>query len=124
MASLRDLVSVGDFGRTGLPGMFSLAAPDRIREALTVAGFTGVAVRQVEAYGEWGHGAADVAEFVLGTGPGRHLMEQAAEPTRAQARRALTDHLRAHEAADGTVRLLSTSWLVAADRPMPPGGDD
>ncbi|WP_394298530.1 hypothetical protein [Streptomyces rimosus] len=51
-------------------------------------------------------------------------MEQAAEPTRARARRTLTDHLRVHEAADGTVRLLSTSWLVTADRPMPPGGDD
>ncbi|WP_394325206.1 MULTISPECIES: hypothetical protein [Streptomyces] len=68
-ASLRSLVPVGDFGRTGLPGMFCLAAPDRIREVLTGAGFTGVAVRQVEAYGEWGRGAADAAEFVLGTGP-------------------------------------------------------
>ncbi|CAM5582629.1 hypothetical protein DF17_01630 [Streptomyces rimosus] len=56
MASLRGLVPVGGFGRAGLPGMFSLAAPDRIRDVLTGAGFTGVAVRQVEAYGEWGHG--------------------------------------------------------------------
>ncbi|KWT61636.1 methyltransferase [Streptomyces albus subsp. albus] len=124
MASLRGLVPVGDFGRPGLPGMFSFAAPDRIREVLTAAGFTNIAVRQVEAYGEWGHGAADAAEFVLGTGPGRHLMEQATEPTRTQVRRTLTEHLRAHEAADGTVRLLSTSWLVTADRPVPPGGDD
>ncbi|WP_399200024.1 hypothetical protein [Streptomyces sp. WAC 06725] len=61
---------------------------------------------------------------MLGAGPGRHLMEQATEPTRARARRTRTGHLRAHEAADGTVRLLSTSWLVTADRPMPPGGDD
>ncbi|WP_030675718.1 class I SAM-dependent methyltransferase [Streptomyces rimosus] len=120
VASLRDIVPVGDFGRPGLPGMFSLAAPDRIREVLTAAGFTGVAIRQVEAYGEWGHGAADAAEFVLGTGPGRHLMEQADAPARTRARRTLTEHLRAHEAADGTVRLLSTSWLVTADRPAGP----
>ncbi|MEV0122147.1 class I SAM-dependent methyltransferase [Streptomyces sp. NPDC050703] len=117
MASLRDVLPVGDFGRPGLPGMFSLAAPDRIRAVLTAAGYTGIGVDRVQAYGTWGHGAADAAAFLLGTGPGRHLMEQADAPTRSRARRTLTDHLRARETADGTVRLISTSWLVSADRP-------
>ncbi|TGB12317.1 class I SAM-dependent methyltransferase [Streptomyces sp. MZ04] len=120
MASLRDFLPVGDFGRPGLPGMFSLAAPDRIRDVLATAGFTGIAINQAQAYGAWGHGAEDAAEFLLGTGPGRHLMEQADTTARARARRTLTDHLRDHEATDGTVRLRSTSWLVTADRPVDP----
>ena len=120
MASLRDILPVGDFGRPGLPGMFSLAAPDRIREALAAAGFIGISINQAQAYGTWGHGVEDAAAFLLDTGPGRHLMEQADAATRSRARRTLTDHLRAQEVADGTVRLLSTSWLVTAHRPTDP----
>ncbi|MFG2142186.1 class I SAM-dependent methyltransferase [Streptomyces sp. NPDC048650] len=116
VASLRDFLPVGDYGRPGLPGMFSLAAPARIRAVLTAAGFTGITVNQAQSYGAWGRGAADAAEFLLGTGPGRHLMDQVEATARARARRALTDHLHAHETADGTVRLRSTSWLVTADR--------
>ncbi|CAL9570720.1 class I SAM-dependent methyltransferase [Streptomyces sp. enrichment culture] len=117
MASLRDVLPVGDFGRPGLPGMFSLAAPERIGDVLTGAGFVDLVVEQVQAHGTWGRDAADAAEFLMGTGPGRHLLEQADPNARARARGILTDHLRAHEAADGTVRLLSTSWLVTASRP-------
>ncbi|MFE9903929.1 class I SAM-dependent methyltransferase [Streptomyces achromogenes] len=116
IGSLRGLVPVGDFGTPGLPGMFSLAAADRIRAVLTTAGFTAVTVDRVHAHGVWGHGAEDAAEFLLGTGPGRYLLARADAGTRAHARRVLTDHLRGHLAADGTVRLLSTSWLVTADR--------
>ncbi|MFD9292768.1 class I SAM-dependent methyltransferase [Streptomyces sp. NPDC060030] len=117
LASLRDFLPVGDFGRSGLPGMFSLAAPDHIRDVLAAADFTGITITEAQAYGAWGRGAGGAAEFLLGTGPGRHLMEQADAAARAGARRTLTEHLRDHEAADGTVRLRSTSWLVTADRP-------
>ncbi|NED14642.1 class I SAM-dependent methyltransferase [Streptomyces sp. SID9124] len=116
MAALRDLLPVGDFGRPGLPGMFSLAAPDRIREVLTAAGFVEITVNQAQVYGTWGTGAEDAADFLLGTGPGRHLVQRADATARTRARDVLTDHLRAHETADGAVRLRSTSWLVAADR--------
>ncbi|AXL88833.1 SAM-dependent methyltransferase [Streptomyces sp. CB09001] len=117
MASLRDVLPVGDFGQPGLPGMFSLAAPDRIGDVLTAAGFVSIDVNQVQAYGTWGRDAEDAADFLLGTGPGRHLMDRAAPTARARARGILTDHLRTHEATDGTVRLLSTSWLATATRP-------
>ncbi|MFF4041370.1 class I SAM-dependent methyltransferase [Streptomyces sp. NPDC001816] len=122
MASLRDILPVGDFGRSGLPGMFSLDDPGRIRDVLTAAGFTGITVNQAQAEGVWGRGAEDAAEFLLGSGPGRHLMEQTDPPAQTRARHALTDHLRAHEGTDGTVRLRSTSWLVTADRPTDPSG--
>ncbi|MFE1586287.1 class I SAM-dependent methyltransferase [Streptomyces sp. NPDC058737] len=118
MTSLRDVLPVGDFGQPGLPGMFSLAAPERINDVLSAAGFVDVDVDRAEAYGAWGQGAEDAAEFLLGTGPGRHLMERADPTARARARSALTDHLRAYEAADGTVLLRSTSWLVTAHRPV------
>ncbi|MFK8907810.1 class I SAM-dependent methyltransferase [Streptomyces sp. YS-3] len=117
LLALRGLLPLGDLARPGLPGMFSLADPDRIREVLTAAGFTRITVTRRQAYGTWGSGAADAAEFLLGTGPGSHLMAQVDEATGAGARRTLEEWLRPHEAADGTVRLLSTSWLVTADRP-------
>ncbi|WP_406396882.1 class I SAM-dependent methyltransferase [Streptomyces uncialis] len=120
MTSLRDLLPVGDFARPGAPGMYSLAPPDRIRDVLTAAGFTGITLNKTQVYGVWGHGAADAAEFILGTGPGRHLTGQAPAAVRTRALHTLTDHLRAHETADGTVRLRSTSWLVTADRPTGP----
>ncbi|MFI9248693.1 class I SAM-dependent methyltransferase [Streptomyces sp. NPDC053069] len=120
--SMRDFLPAGDFGRPGVPGMFSLASPDRIRDVLTAAGFTDIAIDQAQACGTWGHGAEDAAEFLLGTGPGRHLLEQTDATAQARARLTLTDHLRNHLAADGTVRLRSTSWLVTADRPTEPSG--
>ncbi|GHD91010.1 class I SAM-dependent methyltransferase [Streptomyces naganishii] len=120
VASLRGILPVGDFGQPGLPGMFSLTEQDHLSDVLTRAGFTGVAISRVQAYGVWGHGAEDAAEFLLGTGPGRHLLEQADRTAQARARRTLTDHLHRHEAADGTVRLRSTAWLVTADRPADP----
>ncbi|MYW15072.1 methyltransferase domain-containing protein [Streptomyces sp. SID2955] len=116
MASLRGTLPVGDLGQPGLPGMFSLASPDRIRAILTTAGYTDITVDRVQMYGAWGSGAEDAAGFLLGTGPGRHLLQQTDTAARARAHRTLADHLRAHEAADGTVRLRSTSWLVTADR--------
>ncbi|MFF4471069.1 class I SAM-dependent methyltransferase [Streptomyces sp. NPDC001599] len=117
MASLREVLPVGGFGQPGLPGMFSLAAPDRIGDVLTAAGFVDIDVDRVRAHGTWGRDAEDAAEFLLGTGPGRHLVDRAGPTARARARGILTDHLRTHEAADGTVRLLSTSWLATAVRP-------
>ncbi|MFE0962685.1 class I SAM-dependent methyltransferase [Streptomyces fungicidicus] len=122
VTSLGDLLPVGDFGRAGSPGMFSLAAPDRIRGVLTAAGFTGITLTRTQVYGTWGTGAEDAAEFLLGTGPGRHLMQQADATARDRARRGLTGRLRHQEAADGTVRLRSTSWLVTADRPAGTSG--
>lgn len=120
MTAVRDILPLGDFGAPGQPGMFSLASPARIRAVLAAAGFSGVTVAPVEAYGAWGHGADDAAEFLLNTGPGRHFLGQVDTAAQVRACRALTDHLRGYEAAGGTVRLRSTSWLVTADRPADP----
>ncbi|MEV6328729.1 class I SAM-dependent methyltransferase [Streptomyces sp. NPDC051909] len=117
MTSLRELLPVGDLGTPGRPGMFSLSAPDRIHAVLTAAGLTGIAVDRADAHGNWGADAEDAAAFLLRSGPGQHAMEQVDPAAQDRARHALTDHLRAHETADGTVRLRSASWLVTATMP-------
>lgn len=116
MTALRDHLPLGDFGAPGRPGMFSLADPDRIREVLSGAGFVRTALRRVEAYGNWGRNAEEAAAFLLGTGPGRHLTGQVSREAADRAREALEEHLRDHE-ENGSVRLLSTAWLVTAARP-------
>ncbi|MEU1891777.1 class I SAM-dependent methyltransferase [Streptomyces pristinaespiralis] len=116
LAGLRDVLPLGGFGATGGSGMFSLADPGRVREVLSAAGFTGLAVEPVEASGRWGRDAEDATAFLMGSGPGRHLLSQVDEATGALARRRLTDILRPYE-KDGAVRLRSTAWLVTAVRP-------
>ncbi|MGW0666158.1 class I SAM-dependent methyltransferase [Streptomyces sp. NPDC002746] len=116
MAALRDHLPFGEFGTSGGPGMFSLADPDRIRTVLSAAGFVDIAVAGVEAYGDWGPDAEGAADFLLDSGPGRHLTDQVDRATRDRAREALVNRLRGHQER-GAVRLRGTAWLVTADRP-------
>ncbi|MGW2675898.1 class I SAM-dependent methyltransferase [Streptomyces sp. NPDC001436] len=113
--ALDGILPVGDFAAPGSPGMFSLADPAATEALLRSAGFTGVSAVRTRAYGVWGRDAEDAAGFLLGSGPGRHLLSQVGPEARAQAHRALTDHMRRHE-REGAVRLLATAWLVTADR--------
>ncbi|MEU3463826.1 class I SAM-dependent methyltransferase [Streptomyces sp. NPDC006733] len=122
ITQLRAFLPLGTFGApegSGAPagpGMFSLADPDTTRALLSAAGFEHITLTRVAAYGSWGTDADEAADFLLGSGPGRHLTEQVSAEQRAAARRALTDTLRAHE-ENGAVRLRGTGWLVTADRP-------
>ncbi|MBA0053183.1 class I SAM-dependent methyltransferase [Streptomyces sp. AJS327] len=123
VTSLSEVLPVDDFATPGQPGMFSLTSPDLIHRTLTEAGFTDITVNQTQAHGTWGDDPTDAAEFLLGTGPGLHLLSRVDPATQARALTALTDHLRGHVAADGTVRLRGSAWLVTADRPATsPGG--
>jgi SAM-dependent methyltransferase len=115
LASLDDVLPLGDFGRADAPGMFSLTDPDRIAALLAAAGFAEVGVRHVEAPGNWGVDAADAATFLLDSGPGRHLLDQIDPEAQRDARRKLTDALRGYEDG-GAVWLRSSSWLVTAVR--------
>ncbi|GHE63760.1 methyltransferase [Streptomyces longispororuber] len=115
LASLKHILPLGGFGKAGGPGMFSLTDPGRIRDLLVAGGFVGVDVRRVEAAGKWGADAKDAAEFLLDSGPGRHLLDQVTPSAQDAARQALTAALQHHE-ADGGVWLRSSSWLVTAER--------
>lgn len=116
VAGLRDILPIGGFGEPGGPGMFSLADPERTRGILAAAGFVRLGVRHVEAYGVWGRDADEAAAFLLGSGPGHHLLAQVGPAEQERARRTLTDLLRPYE-RDGALRLRSTAWLVTAERP-------
>ncbi|PRH77170.1 SAM-dependent methyltransferase [Streptomyces solincola] len=117
LSTLKDLVPMGGIGAPGQPGMFSLADPAAIRAVLAAAGWTNPGVHRVEAYGEWGADAGDVAAFMAGMGPGRHLLGRLDPGQRAEAGRRLTEALRRYERPDGPLRLRSTAWLVTAERP-------
>lgn len=111
--ALDGILPVGGLPAPGSPGMFSLADPARTGDLLRAAGFPRVESVRTEAYGVWGADAQDAAAFLLGTGPGRHLLDQAGPGARTGAHRVLADHLRPFE-RDGAVRLRATAWLVTA----------
>jgi SAM-dependent methyltransferase len=94
----------------------SLADPDRIRELLTDAGFTGVTSVPVEAVQVWGRDAGDAAEFLGGWGPVRFVLDQVDEALATRAGEALAAALRPFE-KDGAVRLRGAAWLTTATRP-------
>ncbi|MFF3129776.1 class I SAM-dependent methyltransferase [Streptomyces sp. NPDC057908] len=116
LVALRGILPFGEFGAPGSPGMFSLADPERTVRILSDAGFEASDAVRVHADGVWGRDAGDAAEFLLGSGPGRHLLEQVGSEEQRLARRTLANALRPHERGDA-VLLRSSSWLVTARRP-------
>ncbi|MFF5447818.1 class I SAM-dependent methyltransferase [Streptomyces sp. NPDC012888] len=116
LTGLSDILPVGGFGSPGGPGMFSLADPATATAHLTGAGLTDVRAEHVEAYGTWGADAADAADFLLDSGPGRHLLAQVDPPTRTTARHRLTAALTRHHSPGTPLRLRSTAWLLTATR--------
>ncbi|MFF3623216.1 class I SAM-dependent methyltransferase [Streptomyces sp. NPDC002467] len=114
LTGLKDILPIGGFGAAGGPGMFSLADPDAATGLLRAAGLREVRAAHVQAHGNWGRTAAEAADFLLDTGPGRHLLNSVDPATQALARRRLTENLGAHE-SDGAVRLRSTGWLLTAE---------
>ncbi|GAA1372186.1 class I SAM-dependent methyltransferase [Streptomyces beijiangensis] len=115
MASLRAHLPMGDLGTPGGPGMFSLSDPERVRAVLAAAGFVHITVERAETRGVWGPHAEATADFLLDSGPGRHLTQQVEAEVRERARQALVDALRPYEDHDA-VRLRSSAWLVTARR--------
>ncbi|OIJ68048.1 class I SAM-dependent methyltransferase [Streptomyces mangrovisoli] len=106
-------------GPGGGPGMFSLSDPAVVREVLGAAGFGDVRLESVEALGAFGRDADDAADHLLGSGPGRHLVN-ALGPTgtadaAGQVRAAMSAVLAGH-AGSGPVRLRTSAWLVTAAR--------
>ncbi|MGN5385966.1 class I SAM-dependent methyltransferase [Streptomyces sp. INR7] len=113
LAALKDILPIGGFGAVGGPGMFSLADPDDATGLLHRAGLRNVRAEHIQASGIWGRTALEAADFLLDSGPGRHLLSSVDPATQARARRRLTEDLGAHETG-GAVRLRSTGWLLTA----------
>ncbi len=113
---LRGLLPLPGYPAAGEPGMFSLADPAHVHDVLTAAGYTGVGTAPAEAPTHWGRDPRDAAAFLLGSGPGRHLLSRVDEPTARRARAALADALRPHAGPEG-VRLRGSALLVTAVSP-------
>ncbi|MBX9387661.1 class I SAM-dependent methyltransferase [Streptomonospora nanhaiensis] len=103
-------------GDDGVRGAVSMADPDRVRDVLAAAGFTGIGVREVRAPQVWGADADDAGAFLSGWGPVRHLLDQVDAAAAAKARAAITEALRGFEAG-GAVRLTGSAWLATARLP-------
>ncbi|MEU7017165.1 class I SAM-dependent methyltransferase [Streptomyces sp. NPDC046385] len=116
LTALRDILPIGGFGVPDGPGMFSLADPDNATGLLRSAGLHEVRAEHVQAQGTWGRTAQEAADFLLDSGPGRHLLSSVDPDAQARARRRLTEILGDHE-TEGAVRLRSTGWLLTATLP-------
>ena len=95
---------------------FSLARSERIHEVLGSAGFGAIQAVPFDVPTWVGATPADTAEFFRGTELARTLTEGAPEDRLAEAWRAVTDRLGAHQSDDGIV-LGGSAWLVSATRP-------
>ncbi|MFD7031431.1 class I SAM-dependent methyltransferase [Streptomyces sp. NPDC059917] len=115
LASLRGILPLVDFGEPGVPGVFSLADPDRTLALLSDAGYEHPRAQRVEVAGDWGEDVATTADFLLSSGPVRHHFDQLGPESQESARHTLTDALRPHH-HEGAVRLRSSSWLITATR--------
>ncbi|MEV5972281.1 methyltransferase domain-containing protein [Streptomyces sp. NPDC051921] len=113
LTALEDILPIGDFGAPDGPGMFSLADPGTAIGLLRTAGLRNVHAEHIQAHGTWGRTAQEAADFLLDSGPGRHLLSSVDPAAQALARSRLTEGLGAHETGDA-VRLRSTGWLFTA----------
>jgi SAM-dependent methyltransferase len=95
------------------PGPFALADPERVRQLLTGAGFTGIEVDPVQAPMWFGTGPADAYDFALGLLG--WMLEGLDESQRSRALGALRATVTAHSTADGVV-YRSGAWLIRARR--------
>jgi hypothetical protein len=108
-------VALPDAGSPGGPGMFALADPDHVRGLLTKAGFEAIDVAPFETSMLLAGGGTldDTIEFLLATGIGRSMLDQAEPDVRARAVDAVRTALAAHHHGDG-VRLGAATWVVTA----------
>ncbi len=96
--------------------MFSLSEPDTVDALLTGAGFDSVQLRDLDAALWFGDTPAMAAEFYLGSGPVRAILERAGTSlTPDDARRALETAMTPFVTEDG-VRIPGAHWLVTARR--------
>jgi SAM-dependent methyltransferase len=95
------------------PGPFALADPDRVRQLLTGAGFTGIEIDPMRASMWFGADADDAHAFALGLLG--WMLEGLDGERRPQALAALRATVTAHSTAEGVV-YNSGAWLIRARR--------
>ncbi len=96
------------------PGPFAFADDKRLRALLTQAGFADIAFERVDAPVHIGASAAEAATHSLQLGPASRLARTAAPDQQPMIAAAIEQALQAHTAADGSVSLGGSTWVVTA----------
>jgi SAM-dependent methyltransferase len=102
----------------GAPGPFAFGDADRIRSVLTTAGWSDVAIEDLQTTVPVGGArtAEGAVEFTSADTFGRMLLGNADASQRSAALTALRQAYQTHTQSDG-VRLNAAAWLVTARRP-------
>lgn len=101
------------------PGPFSMAAPERVRRVLEVAGFEEIRIEATHADVDMGASIAEAIAFQLAIGPAGELMRFAGaegERLRPRIEGEFRERLRPY-LRQGRVHLGSSSWTVTAVAP-------
>lgn len=96
--------------------MFSLGDRSRVEWLLHAAGFDSVHHRPISTRLWFGPDAATAADFYLGSGPVRAILERTPALSETIATERLEAVMARHVGADG-VRIPGDHWLVTAERP-------
>ena len=101
----------------GAPGPFSFAEPDRVRQVLTDAGFSGVEIEPFAPDMHLGatHDLDDAVDFGLELGPAGALLEDADDDTKARAKASVRAAFEPYLKPEG-VMVPSAAWIVSAKR--------
>jgi SAM-dependent methyltransferase len=99
------------------PGPFAFADEQRLRGLLAEAGFGGIDVQRLDAPIRLGDSAGEAAAHSLQIGPVSKLAGEAGPAQQPALVAAIEAALAAHAAADGSVSLAGSTWLVQAMNP-------
>jgi SAM-dependent methyltransferase len=110
MAALRDASAAAELPDSE---MFSLADPQRTTAILTAARLTNIHLQPLDVPMDFGADAHEAADFYLGSGPVRALLERHPTLTPAAAHDIVVDAVRPFQSPSG-VRIPGAHWLVTA----------
>jgi SAM-dependent methyltransferase len=96
------------------PGPFAFADEQRLHGLLSAAGFGGIDIRRVDVLLRVGSDAQDAAERSLRIGPVSRLAREVGPAHEPLMRQAMAQALAALAAADGSVQLGGSTWVVTA----------
>jgi hypothetical protein len=99
------------------PGPFAFADDQRLRTLLSQAGFERIDMQRFDAPMHLGRSARDAADYSLQIGPVSRLAREAGPSRESALLAAIEQALAPHAAADGSVALAGSTWVVSAANP-------
>ncbi len=96
------------------PGPFAFADEDRLRGLMADAGFADIRIQRFDAPVAMGPSAREAARHCLQTGPVSRLAHEVGAAQEPLIRDAIERTLAQRAAADGSVSLVGSTWVVAA----------